>query len=70
LSNRGPPGGLDERHPVAAVGAGDLAHHQVVAGVHCADLDLLVWKDRDNAVPDGDDHLLIGVSAPDRELLA
>src|SRR2546428_9232440 len=64
-----PRGSLDEGDPIAAVRAADFAHHQMIAGVHGADLDFLVRKDRDDAVLDVDDHLLVDVGPLDRELL-
>src|SRR5262249_29867694 len=46
----GRSGRLDERHPVAAPRTTDFTHHQMVAGIHGADLDLLVGKDGDDTV--------------------
>src|SRR5712671_4914240 len=63
------PGSLDERYPIAAIRAADFAHHQMIARIHGADLDFLVRKNRDDAVLDVDDHLLVDVGSLDRELL-
>src|SRR5258707_1258444 len=41
----------------------------MIAWIHRADLDLLVRKDREDAIPDVDDHLLIAVSPLDGEVL-
>ncbi len=62
-------GRLDERDPIATVRAAHLAHHQMIAGIHGADLDFLIRKDRDDAVLDVDDDLLVGVGPLDRKLL-
>src|SRR5713101_4227085 len=63
------PGSLDERDPIATIRAADFAHHQMIARIHGADLDFLIRKDRDDAVLDVDDHLLVDVGPLDRELL-
>src|SRR5258708_19368195 len=64
-----PTGSLDEGYPIATIRAADFAHHQMIPRIHGADLDFLVWKDRDDAVLDVDDHLLVDVGPLDRELL-
>src|SRR5215467_4814720 len=65
----GRTGSLDEGDPIATVRAADFAHHQMIARIHGADLDFLVRKDRDDAILDVDDHLLVEVGPLDRELL-
>src|SRR5882672_10962849 len=64
-----PTGSLDERYPIATIRAADFAHYQMIARIHGADLDFLVRKDRDDAVLDVDDHLLVDVGPLDGELL-
>src|SRR5882762_11769294 len=64
-----PAGSLDERYPIATIRAADFAHYQMIARIHGADLDFLVRKNRDDAVLDVDDHLLVDVGSLDRELL-
>src|SRR5260370_10731377 len=66
---RGRTGSLDEGDPIATVRAADFAHHQMIARIHGADLDFLIRKDRDDAVLDVDDHLLVDIGPLDRELL-
>src|SRR5258706_9624583 len=41
----------------------------MIARIHGADLNFLIRKDRDDAVLDVDDHLLVDVGPLDRELL-
>src|SRR5258707_3286351 len=41
----------------------------MIARIHGADLDFLIRKDRDDAVLDVDDHLLVDIGPLDRELL-
>src|SRR5215468_2527729 len=65
----GRSGSLDEGDPIAAIRAADFAHHEMIARIHGADLDFLIRKDRDDAVPDVDDHLLVDVGPFDGELL-
>jgi hypothetical protein len=61
--------GLDERFPIATVRSTEFPNDEMIAGIHGADVNFLVWKDHDDPVLDVDDDALIGVDSFDGELL-